>query len=370
MEPNSIYTIDLHWFKNVPLATKLQCIICQSVPMPDIAYIHRQCGKLFCKNHIEEWFKSNCDRSCPFDRTKQAEIVLCKGNDQFVYSMLLELELKCPLSTNCSWVGTLETLQIHTLKCEFKAKPCQYQELLGCKYQGSKSELETHYEICKNEHLSTSIIRLKQEMQKNAELVKQMIERERSWTEEKRRWQQALEETKAGKDLEFSMAGMLAPASFRWDTKLPAPGIFMYSNGNRTVLKQTCTTYSTITEEPLPRKATWKISLEKVNYFEQPPLGFGIGTRTNIGSCHGIGGFLSCDGGIGVSVLNGLNRMSGTSNIKKGEIYVCEIDLEIGKFTIRGLDTNLTANVDPAAQYYIYAEFYKSGEQVTILLYF
>ena len=369
MEKKKSEAIELQQFTSQLLAAKLQCIICHSVPLPDYAYIHRQCGKLFCKDHIEEWFKTNASKTCPFDRAKNAEILLCRGNDQFAYSTLIELELKCPISSFCSWIGQLGDLSTHTATCYYVPRPCRYFPQVGCQFKGDKAELDAHYNTAKDEHLTLFEKRLEMEIARNAQLTLTFTEKE---TELKSKIISITTELNEAKLQHVSVKkDCLEPRpensidSFTWDTSLQGREIFEFTNNDTTVAKLGDTTYSVITKAALPEKSSWKIVLDDIHYFEEPAAGFGIATRRQLGSCKGPGGYLSCDGGIGISVLNNLHRMKGNVNIQGGEAYLCELNMDERTFTISGKNTYAVANIDPG-RYFIYAEFYKRSEQITI----
>eukprot|EP01022_Parablepharisma_sp_SALTPOND_P018134 TRINITY_DN2946_c0_g1_i1.p1 TRINITY_DN2946_c0_g1~~TRINITY_DN2946_c0_g1_i1.p1 ORF type:complete len:439 (+),score=35.53 TRINITY_DN2946_c0_g1_i1:113-1318(+) len=366
-------SLDLSVFKDANLSKKLQCLICHSVPTPENAYIHRQCGKLFCKAHIEEWFRANPDKTCPYDRTKNAEIVLCRGNDQFAYSTLIELELVCPISSQCRWIGQLGDLSTHILGCDYVPRPCRYFQI-GCSFKGTKSELELHYTNTKDTHIELLEKALFQETQKNAHLVKTLEGQTKAWrnkveslTEELTSTKHQLEALKRQHVEVASPKTVVEADSFRWDTSLQNGVIFQFFNDAKTVQKVTDTTYSVITKAALPDKVSWRISLDRIHYYSEPAAGFGICMRKQIGSCKGSGGYLSCAGGIGVTIRGGLHGMKGKVNLLGGETYLCELNTEAKTFMITGKNTHATANIEPG-KYYIYAEFYKAGEQISILL--
>jgi len=368
-----ITNLELNLFKNSSLASRLQCIICNKVPTPDNAYIHRNCGKLFCKQDIENWFKFNTTRSCPFDRMKNAEIVQCKGNDQFVYSTLLEIELKCPFG-DCTWSDQMDAFLLHSVSCEYGIKPCKYFDI-GCSFKGAKKELIEHKGNAKDQHLELFELRLLQEMKKNEILGKELLVQNRknkaiieNLTFELKATKQQLEALQKQNEEAIIPKSIPNKDSFRWDSTLQSGQIFQFTNDDRTVKKFSDTTYSVITRVPLPDKAIWRISLDKIQYYHEPALGFGICTRDSIGACIGTGGYLSCDGAIGVTVRNGLHRMKGTVDLVEGDIYFCEFNLKERNFLIVGnKKTYAQADLLPG-KYYIYAEFYKSEEQITIIV--
>eukprot|EP01022_Parablepharisma_sp_SALTPOND_P009902 TRINITY_DN1408_c0_g1_i2.p1 TRINITY_DN1408_c0_g1~~TRINITY_DN1408_c0_g1_i2.p1 ORF type:complete len:418 (-),score=18.86 TRINITY_DN1408_c0_g1_i2:52-1173(-) len=144
-------SVELEHFTNPSLAIRLQCIICHRVPYPAYAYIHSKCGSFFCKSHIEEWFKVQPGRTCPFDKSPCADIVLCKGNNHFAYVSLLELEVHCVLNKKCKWTGTFSDLETHLQQCGYIKRKCKYSKI-GCKFEGTVEELLDHYTHDKDQH--------------------------------------------------------------------------------------------------------------------------------------------------------------------------------------------------------------------------
>eukprot|EP00826_Nyctotherus_ovalis_P044890 TRINITY_DN4893_c0_g1_i5.p2 TRINITY_DN4893_c0_g1~~TRINITY_DN4893_c0_g1_i5.p2 ORF type:complete len:307 (+),score=103.98 TRINITY_DN4893_c0_g1_i5:221-1141(+) len=304
---------------------------------------------------------------------EEAEILPCKGNDQFVYSMLLETEVSCAFA-GCVWSGQMDAFLAHSVSCDYGTRPCRYAEV-GCEFKGEKAELLQHENSAKDLHLKLLEQRLSHEMRRNEELGEELGQQKRTskalvdtLTLELRAARQQVETLQRHSEHAEKTVPSSVPAaeSFRWDAALQNGQVFQFTNDGKTVKKLNDTTYSVITRMPLADKAVWCISLDKVQYYHEPALGFGICTRDSIGACTGTGGYLSCDGAIGVTVRNGLKRMKGKVDLVEGDTYFCEFNMKKKIFLIIGnKKTYAIADILPG-KYYIYAEFYKSEEQITI----
>ena len=111
-----------YWFVVEPDA-KLKCAICQSVPEDPLE--HRECGKLFCKECIEEHGK---DEPCPHCKTQgrtRSQLSISSRIMQMNTCIKTAQTMTMRASTVERKAHTLTgTTQVHDAQCDLKLVMC------------------------------------------------------------------------------------------------------------------------------------------------------------------------------------------------------------------------------------------------------
>jgi len=138
-------TFELDRFKNRKIAELFVCPICFSIPYPDNAVDHPQCGKIFCKSCLESWdAQANKCPTCKnsFDNFHMRNLAITLKN------IMLCLIIYCPNaplnSGLCKWKGEFENLNEHMKICEYSEIECQN----GCKTKIIRKDQIKHNENC------------------------------------------------------------------------------------------------------------------------------------------------------------------------------------------------------------------------------
>lgn len=121
------------------------CPICLSIPAPDAALDHMQCGKIFCRHCITAW--AGKSPLCPACNQKIGgeDLRAIKDKNKTVYQIMVCYRVHCPNfiteeKTRCDWVGEISQVVVHLRDCKYVENSCKW----GCGAVMARIKISEH----------------------------------------------------------------------------------------------------------------------------------------------------------------------------------------------------------------------------------
>ncbi len=132
--PNDLYlprSLPTTKFLNSVLCEDYQCAICQEVSLPRTAVEHKDCGRIYCTNCINDWIQKS--DTCPYCRLgARGGLRGIKEDNKIAHRTLSRLIVRCiatgeSLHQGCPWTGEFGALEDHLASCAFALVYCGYR---------------------------------------------------------------------------------------------------------------------------------------------------------------------------------------------------------------------------------------------------
>ena len=158
MDYNHSYD-QFYFVNNGQIMDMFICKICQSVSKDP--YETQCCRNTFCKSCIDTAKKRIT--SCPLCRRQPYQIMQAVQISRQIQILLVYCKNR---NQGCTWIGALETKNMHLRECLFEKVPCEYH-IVGCnavvthnfQMQHNINEMKTHFSMvvkCVEEKLKLS----------------------------------------------------------------------------------------------------------------------------------------------------------------------------------------------------------------------
>ena len=142
------YSHSYDFVNNGEMMDIFKCKICHSVSKDP--YETQCCKNTFCKSCIDTAKKTGI-RCCPLCRRQPYQIVQAVQISRQIESLQVYCENR---NQGCTWIGTLQTKNMHLKECPFEKVPCEYQ-IVGCnatvtrifQMQHNINEMKTHFSM-------------------------------------------------------------------------------------------------------------------------------------------------------------------------------------------------------------------------------
>jgi hypothetical protein len=117
------------------------CPSCGSIPNPETATEHKECGAIFCQNCSDGWM--NAKEACPSCHAKPTKLRIVKAELKLVHRLISQLKIACPLAPDsepCPWQGEYGKLSEHLPTCEHLVLSCSQ----GCGHKCRRKLMAQH----------------------------------------------------------------------------------------------------------------------------------------------------------------------------------------------------------------------------------